>query len=145
MLKLFAVIATLWLAVPCGTPPGTVVRSFAPVGVYAGHWGVDYSMEVGSPVAAVSGGVVTFAGPIAVMESITIDHGGGLRTSYSYLESIGVRVGNRVQRGDVIGTSGIDHGVAVLHFSARVNGRYVDPTFVFTCSGGVLRLSPLGP
>jgi murein DD-endopeptidase MepM/ murein hydrolase activator NlpD len=144
MLRLVAIVVALWAATPCGVVPGTVVRDFGPVGMYAGHWGVDYAMEDGSGVAAVADGIVTFTGSIAGVRSITVDHGGGLRTSYSYLRSISVERGVHVQRGDVIGRSGVDHGVAALHLSARVDGHYVDPAFVFSCSGGVVRLSPLG-
>ncbi|MFZ0492350.1 MAG: M23 family metallopeptidase [Acidimicrobiia bacterium] len=144
MFKIISGLVALWLAIPCGAPPGVVERVFAPVGAYEGHWGVDYAMDVGSDVIVIADGVVTFAGTVAGMDSVTVDHG-GLRTSYSYLEAIGVKSGERVHRGDVLGTSGTDHGIAALHFSTRVNGRYVDPTFVFTCYGGTLRLSPLGP
>jgi len=145
MLRIVASLVALWLAIPCDAPPGVVERAFAPVGTYEGHWGVDYAMDVGSDVIVVADGVVTFAGTVAGMDSVTVDHGGGLRTSYSYLEDIRVRRGERVHRGDVLGTSGTDHGIAALHFSARVNGSYVDPSVVFACAGGTLRLSPLGP
>jgi len=145
LLKIIAATMALLLAAPCGSPPGPVARPFAPVGRYAGHWGIDYAMETGSVVTAVSNGVVTFAGPVAGMRSVTIDHGGGVRTSYSYLESIGVSIGDRVRRGHVLGTSGTDHGLSALHFSVRVHGSYVDPSFMFSCNRGTVRLSPVGP
>jgi murein DD-endopeptidase MepM/ murein hydrolase activator NlpD len=145
MLRIVTSLVALWLAVPCGGPPGAVERTFAPVGMYEGHWGVDYAMDVGSNVIVIADGVVTFAGPVAGVDSVTVDHGGGLRTSYSYLEAVVVRRGERVHRGDVLGTSGQDHGIAALHLSARVNGIYVDPSVMFTCAGGTLRLSPLDP
>lgn len=142
--KIISVAIALLLAVPCGTPPGQVVRSFAPVGQYAGHWGVDYAMDFGSEVTAIAGGVVTFAGSVAGVKSVTIDHGGGVRTSYSYLGSILVSIGDGVGGGDIVGTSGTDHSAAAIHISARVSGRYVDPSFMFECRRGTIRLSPLG-
>ncbi len=70
-------------------PPvdGVIVRGFAPVGRFGGHWGVDFKADPGTPVTAAGGGVVTFAGSVAGRLSVTIAHGGGLRTSYSYLDT----------------------------------------------------------
>ena len=145
MFKIVSSLVALWLAFGCVAPPGVVERTFAPVGTYGGHWGADFAMEAGSDVIVVADGIVSFAGTVAGMNTVTVDHGGGIRTSYSYLEAIRVRRGERVHRGDVLGTSGMDHGIAALHFSTRVNGSYVDPSFVFSCVGGILRLSPLDP
>ena len=49
---------------------------------------------------------VTFAGAVAGTLHVTLAHGGGLRTSYSFLQSVAVRDGQDVARGDVVGTSG---------------------------------------
>ncbi|HDH24969.1 MAG TPA: M23 family metallopeptidase, partial [Actinobacteria bacterium] len=87
-------------------PVGQVVRAFAPVGSYAGHWGVDVAMERGSTVRAVADGVVTFASAVAGVRTVTIFHGGSLRTSYSYLDSITVATGDRLLAGDALGKSG---------------------------------------
>ncbi|MFQ5947660.1 MAG: peptidoglycan DD-metalloendopeptidase family protein, partial [Acidimicrobiia bacterium] len=56
-----------------------------------------------------------------------VHHGGGVRTSYSYLSAVRVGVGQRVAPGAVIGRSGADRGVPALHFSLRLGGRYLDP------------------
>jgi murein DD-endopeptidase MepM/ murein hydrolase activator NlpD len=145
MFKIISSLVALSLAIPCSAPPGVVERAFAPVGTYEGHWGIDFAMGAGSDVMVVADGVVSFAGRVAGMNTVTVDHGGGLRTSYSYLETVRVRRGERVHPSDVLGTSGVDHGTAALHFSTRVNGSYVDPGFVFSCVSGILRLSPLDP
>lgn len=144
MLKLVAVVVAMSTVLTCGVTPGPVIRDFSPLGMYAGHWGADYAMEKGSEVIAVAGGVVTFAGTIVGVQSVTVDLGGGLRASYSYLGSTFVEQGEHVHPGQVIGESGIDHGAEALHVSARVDGRYVDPTFLFECETGTLRLLPLG-
>jgi murein DD-endopeptidase MepM/ murein hydrolase activator NlpD len=142
---LIVVAAVWWSAVtpPCGTPPGEVVREFAPVGAYAGHWGVDFATGQGSEVVAAADGVVTFAGSVAGVRTVTVLHEGSLRASYSYLDEIAVAVGDSVRAGDVLGRSGVDHGVGAVHVSARVGGVYVDPMFMFSCERGTIRLSPL--
>ncbi len=121
---------------------GPVVRAFAPQGRFGGHWGVDLTVAVGTPVAAADDGVVTFAGDVAGVASVTVNHGGGLRTSYSYLSAVDVTMGDSVLRGGLIGHSGVDHGLAVLHFSVRVGDRYVDPVLLLGCvsPGAGLRL-----
>jgi murein DD-endopeptidase MepM/ murein hydrolase activator NlpD len=116
--------------------PGRVVAPFAPVGRYEGHWGLDLEAGYGSPVRAGGGGVVTFAGSVAGMRSVTIDHGGGLRSSVSYLSEILVETGMRVAPGALIAKSGMAHGEAALHFSVRIDGEYVDPLAHLLCGAG---------
>jgi murein DD-endopeptidase MepM/ murein hydrolase activator NlpD len=70
---------------------------------------------------------VSFAGPIVGRLSVTVHHGGIVRTSYSYLDTISVVRGQRVDRGDVLGTSGIHDDRAAFHFSVRLGDTYVDP------------------
>ncbi len=115
---------------------GAVVRPFEqPSSVYgAGHRGVDFAASPGTPVRAANDGVVTFAGTVAGTLHVTIAHGGTLRTSSSFLQSIAVREGQQVARGDVIGTAGgvgPDHDGGALHFGLRVGDHYVDPMLLF--------------
>ena len=56
--------------------------------------------------------------------TITIDHGGGLKTSYSYLETASAGAW-RVIAGEVIARSGMSHGSDALHFSVRIDGVYM--------------------
>lgn len=116
---------------------GEVIQGFAPIGAYAGHWGIDYGVDAGTPVAAAGSGRVTFAGSVGHMQSVTIDHGGGLRTSYSYLSAIAVGHGDWVRTGAKLGTSGLHHGVAALHFSVRLDGVYQDPAEWLQCGGSI--------
>jgi murein DD-endopeptidase MepM/ murein hydrolase activator NlpD len=115
--------------------PVVVVRPFGPVGRYAGHWGLDLAAHHGTEVRVVAGGVVTFVGVVGGTMSVTVDHGGGLRSSYSYLAAASVTPG-AVAGGAVIGRSGDDHGVDALHLSVRVGDRYVDPAMVLRCEMG---------
>ena len=112
---------------------GEPTQLFAPIGQYGGHWGVDFLAAEGSSVIPADAGVVTFAGSVAGVLSVTVDHGGGLRSSYSYLASISVARGQQVDRSMELGTSGIDHGVAAVHFSVRIDGTYADPLSWIGC------------
>jgi murein DD-endopeptidase MepM/ murein hydrolase activator NlpD len=111
---------------------GPVVAGFAPIGRWAGHWGVDFGADPGTPVRAAGAGVVSFDGTVAGNRTVTIDHGGGLKTSYSYLEIASAGPG-RVMAGSVIARSGTAHGSEALHFSVRVDGVYIDPMSVLGC------------
>jgi len=111
-----------------------VVRPFGPIGPYAGHWGVDIASAPGQPVRAIGAGTVSFAGSVAERKSVTVDHGGALRTSYSYLAAIAVTEGQTVSRGTPVGTSGIHDGADAFHVSLRVGATYVDPLSLAGCS-----------
>jgi murein DD-endopeptidase MepM/ murein hydrolase activator NlpD len=120
---------------------GELVRVFdAPPNPFAaGHRGVDVAASEGSPVRASAPGVVSFAGSVAGNLSVTIDHGGGLLTSYSFLGGTSVRRGAAVARGDVVGTVGRGHPTEGLpphvHLSARRDGFYFDPLELYVGSG----------
>ncbi len=111
-------------------PPttATVVEQFGlPLGPYGpGNRGIDYATNAGDPIAASGPGVVVFAGPVAGSLHVTIDHGGGLLTSYSYVDRVLVSPGDRVEAGETIALSGEG-----FHFGARIDGRYVDPERLF--------------
>ena len=103
----------------------------APVSRYAaGNRGVDYATSAGDPVRAAADGVVTFAGRVGHGLHLVIAHDDGVRTSYSFLEALAARRGDRVARGDVIGSA-----AASMHFGARIGDAYVDPRDLFTNTG----------
>lgn len=87
-----------------------------------GNRGVEYDTESGDVVRAAAGGTVVFSGVVAGSLHVTVDHGGGVVSSYSYLGRIGVRAGAEVAQGQVIAIAS-----ERLHFGVRVDGRYVDP------------------
>ena len=111
----------------CLSPPvdGEVTKPFAPSGSYAGHWGVDFEANYGEAVVAPSSGRVTFAGSVAGMRSVTIQPVPGYKISISYLSEIGVRRGDWVHRGHVVGRAGLEDGMKGVHLSTRINGSYV--------------------
>ncbi|GEM33491.1 hypothetical protein NN3_44980 [Nocardia neocaledoniensis NBRC 108232] len=101
-----------------------------------GHRGVDLAGSAGQAVLAAGDGIVVFAGVVADKSVVSIDHAGGLRTTYEPVEPQ-VSVGARVTRGTPIGTLVAGHegcpAAACLHWGARreasEHGRreYVDP------------------
>lgn len=134
LLALFLALPQLPTACPAERPvPGAVVRPFAPQGAYAGHWGVDLAAALGSPVRSVAAGMVTFAGGVAGRLTVTVLHGGEVRTSYSYLSAVGVSPGQPLAAGEILGRSGLDRGLSALHLSLRVGRAYVDPERWLDC------------
>jgi murein DD-endopeptidase MepM/ murein hydrolase activator NlpD len=129
---------------------GPVIRSYeAPFSQYSsGHRGIDIAVAYGSPVRAASDGSVYFAGSVAGSLYVTLDHGGGLRTTYSWLSEVVVKKGDTVAVGDIIGYSGWGHpGVDPphLHFGVKQDGEYVDPLPMLVRAGiqDLIRLAPL--
>jgi len=94
------------------------------------HLGFDLARVERSPVNAGNDGVVAFAAYFGIYGNcVVIDHGFGLMTLYAHLSAIGVKAGDAVARGQVIGTTGAtglaggDH----LHFTTLVHGQAVNP------------------
>jgi murein hydrolase activator len=84
--------------------------------------GVGISATVGTPVKAVETGTVRLVGQFGTYGlTVVIEHGNGYYSVYSHLESAGVKLGNRVSKGGVIGRVGgenSDYGPH-LHFEIR--------------------------
>jgi murein DD-endopeptidase MepM/ murein hydrolase activator NlpD len=95
------------------------------------HSGNDYSAPKGTPVIAVNAGKVALVGEFFFPgRFVILDHGLGLYTAYFHLDTIGVVEGERVERGQTLGTVGAT-GRATgphLHFGAQVAGARIDPT-----------------
>jgi hypothetical protein len=95
------------------------------------HSGTDWAAPTGTPVVAVNAGKVALVAEFFFPGRLVIvDHGLGLYTAYFHLDSIVVAEGDRVQRGQTLGTVGAT-GRATgphLHFGAQVAGARVDPT-----------------
>lgn len=124
---------------------GSIAEAFGPEGRYEGHWGIDFDVPSGVSVRAAAPGRVSFAGEVVGVRSVTIDHGGGVRSTSSWLDEVAVGVGQQVDTGQELGTFGGGHPGG-LHFSVRIDGAYVDPEPLLGCVGGgyseALRLVP---
>jgi murein DD-endopeptidase MepM/ murein hydrolase activator NlpD len=96
------------------------------------HNGIDLAAPVGTPVFASAAGRVVLAGERIISgNSVVIEHLPGVFTLYYHLEDIEVREGQRLHRGQRIGTVGMT-GLATgphLHWELRVGGVAVDPDF----------------
>lgn len=94
------------------------------------HLGFDLASLVHAAVPAANRGKVVFAGDFGIYgQCIIIDHGLGLQTIYGHLSRIGVKAGDNVERGQIIGNTGAtgmaggDH----LHFEVNISGQAVNP------------------
>jgi murein DD-endopeptidase MepM/ murein hydrolase activator NlpD len=98
------------------------------------HSGIDIACDYGTPVQAVAAGTVTYAGYDGYWgRRVQIDHGYGVVTFYAHNSKLTVKVGDTIQKGEVVaysGNSGRSTG-SHLHYQAYVDGELVDPT-VFT-------------
>jgi len=97
------------------------------------HPGVDLAVYHGLPIYAVFPGVVRFARNYGGYGRIVIiRHDNGLETYYAHLSRIGVKAGERVKAGDIIGNSG-NSGSSYnthLHFEIRYKGVAFNPAHV---------------
>lgn len=109
---------------PAVTRPFDLERPYA-----AGHRGIDLAAEPGSPVLAPAGGVVRFAGFVVDRPVLSIDHGGGVVSSFEPVDAE-VAQGDVVLAGQRVGTlsAAVEHAPSGgLHLGARLEGGYVDP------------------
>lgn len=95
------------------------------------HSGLDLAAAKGTPVTAPNNGIVTFAmeGLLSPGNTVVIDHGMGLFTSYYHLDTIDVVKGQKLKKGDIIGTVGTT-GFSTgphLHYAVSIYNSYVNP------------------
>ncbi|MDR7607482.1 MAG: M23 family metallopeptidase [Armatimonadota bacterium] len=114
---------------------GPVASPYGVRSVYNGqarghHLGVDIRAAAGTPVQAAHDGVVVLAERLPLGgNTVIVDHGAGVFTSYVHLQSLAVSVGARLRQGQVVGSVG-STGLSTaphLHWAVRVNGVLVDP------------------
>jgi murein DD-endopeptidase MepM/ murein hydrolase activator NlpD len=127
-------------------PHATVSQGFGPTAyafeaAYAGfphfHTGVDLSVPVGTPVFAAADGVVVLARPmtdptgalVGYGNYVIVQHDAGLKTLYGHLLAIGVKEGQVVKRGQLIGLVGSTGNSTGphTHFEVRIENSPVDP------------------
>jgi murein DD-endopeptidase MepM/ murein hydrolase activator NlpD len=95
------------------------------------HYGMDFTAPLGTDVYSTANGTVVgvLSAQRGLGKHIIIDHGFGYSTIYAHLSNFNVRVGQKVQRGDIIGFVG-STGTSVanhLHYEIKLNGVNVDP------------------
>lgn len=94
------------------------------------HYGYDYVYPSGTPVRAMNDGTVVIAGSFPVRGNlVVVDHGLGVVSLYFHQSKLGVKVGDKVKRGQKIGevgTTGLSTGPH-LHLELRIRGEAVSP------------------
>ena len=95
------------------------------------HQGLDIATRSGTPIIAPADGLVVFAGREGGFGNmIIIDHGYGITTRFGHCSSLEVKLGQKIQRGDVVarvGSTGRSTGPHV-HYEVAVNGVSVNPS-----------------
>jgi len=127
-------------------PHATISQGFGPTpyvfeASYAGfphfHTGIDLAVPLGTPVFAAADGVVMLARPMADSGGllvgygnyVIIQHDAGLKTLYGHLLTIGVKEGDVVHRGQLVGLVGSTGNSTGphTHFEVRIENSPVDP------------------
>ncbi|MGE5632587.1 MAG: M23 family metallopeptidase [Caulobacteraceae bacterium] len=94
------------------------------------HSGLDLAAPKNTPVKAANGGVVRLAMMLNVTgNTIIIDHGCNINTSYAHMDKLLVKEGDIVKKGDIIGevgSTGFSTGPH-LHWTASIGNTYIDP------------------
>ncbi|MGY1711814.1 murein hydrolase activator EnvC family protein [Geodermatophilus sp. SYSU D00758] len=133
---------------------GAVTRPFddLPHPYAAGHRGVDLAGSPGEVVRAAGDGTVAFAGMVAGRPVVSVEHAGGLRTTYEPVTAV-VGAGQAVRRGEPLGTLAAGHdgcpAAACLHWGLRRGETYLDPLALLSREVRLLPLlsaaAPAGP
>jgi murein DD-endopeptidase MepM/ murein hydrolase activator NlpD len=108
---------------------GEIVTQFGTHRSYEYHPGVDFAVPAGTPVAAPAPGVVVYEGTTPLHgNTLILDHGAGIYTTYAHLQQFSVDPGQTVRTGDVlakVGSTGLSTGPH-LHWELWVDGADVD-------------------
>jgi murein DD-endopeptidase MepM/ murein hydrolase activator NlpD len=115
--------------------PDPANSSFGTRSIYNGqprspHGGTDFLSGTGRAITAPNAGRVVLAEPLYFTGgTVVIDHGLAVLSLFAHLSSIGVREGDLVKTGDVIGEVGATGRVTGphLHWAVRISGARVDP------------------
>ena len=87
------------------------------------HYGIDIAAKQGTMIKSSGSGIITLAEDDLYYTGGTIimDHGHGISTIYSHLETVMVSVGDKITKGDIIGTVGSTGRSTGPHLDFRVN------------------------
>ena len=87
------------------------------------HYGIDIAAKQGTMIKSSGSGIITLAEDDLYYTGGTIimDHGHGISTIYSHLETVMVSVGDKITKGDIIGIVGSTGRSTGPHLDFRVN------------------------
>lgn len=110
---------------------GRVVETFGPKPGFRRVDGIEIEAEEGTPFGAAAAGTVVYVGDELPGYGwlVLVDHGNDWLTAYAYASRIVVREGQRVTRGQTLGTVGTGGRARSprLHFQVRRGTEAVDP------------------
>jgi murein DD-endopeptidase MepM/ murein hydrolase activator NlpD len=120
--------------------PDAANSSFGTRSIYNGqprspHGGTDFLSGTGRAIKAPNAGRVVIAESLYFTGgTVVLDHGVGILSLFAHLSTIGVREGDLVKTGDVIGEVGATGRVTGphLHWAVRVGGARVDPLLLLS-------------
>jgi murein DD-endopeptidase MepM/ murein hydrolase activator NlpD len=95
------------------------------------HKGLDICVAPGTPIVATADGVVSFSGSESEYgRLICIEHGHGFSTAYGHLQKLQVQAGDKVTKGQVIGTVGLSGNSTGphVHYEVRMYNSPVNPS-----------------
>ena len=87
------------------------------------HYGIDFHAPEGTPVKAMMDGEVTLSENDMYFTGGTIifDHGHGISTLYMHMKDINVKVGQKIKKGQIVGTLGQSGRATGPHLDIRLN------------------------
>ena len=99
------------------------------------HEGIDFTAPIGTPIYATGNGTVSLVdyGSRDYGNHVILTHGYGYQTLYGHMSRVKVKIGQKVNRGDVIGyvgNSGKSTGPH-CHYEVIKNGRKINPINFF--------------
>ena len=97
------------------------------------HWGIDFSAPRGTPIYATGDGKVRLAKKSYLKtgygNQVEIDHGYGFKTKYAHMQTLAVKRGENIKRGQLIGYVGSSGGSTAphVHYEIIKNGKKINP------------------
>ena len=87
------------------------------------HYGIDFHAPEGTPVKSMMDGVVTLVENDMYFTGGTVifDHGHGISTLYMHMKDINVKKGQKVKKGQIVGTLGQSGRATGPHLDIRLN------------------------
>jgi len=97
------------------------------------HSGLDIATAEGTPIKAIEAGTVIESGNFFFSGNMVyIDHGQGIISLYAHMNSISIKTGDSISKGQIIGTVGETGRVTGphLHLAIIANQTLIDPILV---------------
>ncbi|WP_135555579.1 peptidoglycan DD-metalloendopeptidase family protein [Paenibacillus cymbidii] len=127
---LLQVTPTLWPTISHAITSGFGVRIDPFTKAPSYHSGIDFGANLGDPAYVTADGTVKSTGSDSTHgNNIVVTHENGLSTWYMHLSKIGVKPGETVVKGQIIGRTG-NTGRSTgphLHYEVLLNGVSIDP------------------